>query len=140
MPCDYSKYPADWKFIVSQIKQRAGNKCETCRVKNGAIIVRSECLNYWYDPLEDEIYHYPTGVKFDRWKDGEEPDLREKAVKIVCTTAHLDHDIKNNDEANLRFFCQLCHLRHDAKQHAETARRTRQKRYETINPPLELGP
>lgn len=34
MPCDYSKYPADWKEIRAKILARAGQKCEQCGVEN----------------------------------------------------------------------------------------------------------
>jgi len=35
MPCDYKKYPANWKTeIRPRILKRAKNKCEFCRVEN----------------------------------------------------------------------------------------------------------
>ena len=41
MPCDYSKYPKNWKAeIRPRIQQRAGNKCEKCGVENHAIGAR----------------------------------------------------------------------------------------------------
>ena len=38
---------------------------------------------------------------------------------IVLTIAHLDHDPRNNDAANLKALCQRCHNRHDAKDRAK---------------------
>ena len=35
MPCDYSKYPANWEWIRSCILARAGNRCELCGAENG---------------------------------------------------------------------------------------------------------
>jgi hypothetical protein len=38
MPCDYSKYPANWKsHIVPAIRERSGDKCEWCGVANYAM-------------------------------------------------------------------------------------------------------
>jgi len=28
MPCDYGKYPADWKSVVASIALRSNNRCE----------------------------------------------------------------------------------------------------------------
>jgi 5-methylcytosine-specific restriction endonuclease McrA len=33
-PCDYSKYPADWKRIRERIITRAGDACEWCGAEN----------------------------------------------------------------------------------------------------------
>lgn len=45
--------------------------------------------------------------------------------RIVCTVAHIDHDLSHNHESNLAFWCQRCHLTHDAHHHASNARATR---------------
>lgn len=43
MPCDYRKYPPNWKEIRAQILERAGNRCEgspaypECRAENGKL-------------------------------------------------------------------------------------------------------
>ncbi len=35
MPCDYSKYPKNWKTVIRpDILKRAGNKCEQCGALN----------------------------------------------------------------------------------------------------------
>ncbi len=41
-----------------------------------------------------------------------------KPVKIVCTTAHLNHNVEDNRDENLAFLCQKCHNGHDAKMRA----------------------
>jgi 5-methylcytosine-specific restriction endonuclease McrA len=43
---------------------------------------------------------------------------------VVLTVAHLDHDIQNNDPANLAALCQRCHLQLDRHQHGRNAART----------------
>lgn len=44
--------------------------------------------------------------------------LGVKEIKVVLTTAHLDHDEENWDVKleRLAHWCQLCHLRYDAKE------------------------
>lgn len=37
---------------------------------------------------------------------------------VILTTAHLDQNPENNDDANLAALCQACHLGHDRHQHA----------------------
>lgn len=39
-------------------------------------------------------------------------------AKVVLTTAHLDHDPTNNNQANLRAWCQRCHNTYDARARA----------------------
>lgn len=34
MPCDYTRYPANWKQIRAAILERAGHKCEGCGAVN----------------------------------------------------------------------------------------------------------
>ena len=34
MPCDYSKYPKDWKEVRKRILERDGHKCKFCWAKN----------------------------------------------------------------------------------------------------------
>ncbi len=34
MPCDYKKYPANWKEIRKEILIRAENRCELCNAEN----------------------------------------------------------------------------------------------------------
>jgi hypothetical protein len=48
--------------------------------------------------------------------------------KVVVTVAHLDHDPRNSDDANLRVWCQRCHLTYDAAHHAANAAATRARR------------
>lgn len=117
MPCDYSKYPANWKTeIRPQTLARAGNCCEFCGVPNGAIIWRN-------GPGRDEWKFWPHGMESEAWSvDG------RKSTLIVLTISHLDHDTANNAEHNLRALCQKCHLNHDKGHHAVNARETIRKK------------
>lgn len=48
--------------------------------------------------------------------------------KVMLTVAHLDHDLANNNEDNLRALCQRCHLAHDLKHHMANAAATRRQK------------
>ena len=95
-------YPDNWPEVRERIRNRAGDKCEKCGVKNHAVGYRTG----------------PDGrfVEEDGWS--YLPDDCDKLISIVCTTAHLDHDPANCSDDNLRFWCQQCHNRYDAKHRA----------------------
>lgn len=48
--------------------------------------------------------------------------------KVILTIAHLDHDVTNNDQSNLRAWCQRCHLTYDRFLHARNAAATRARK------------
>jgi len=114
MPCDYSKYPPNWKReIVPRIIARAGDCCEFCWVENRTL-----------------LFSVPVATVGRIWVQSESDAQRlaqistaaAKSVKVVLTVAHLDHDESNHDVADDRLaaLCQWCHLRYDI---AEKARR-----------------
>lgn len=109
MPRDYNIYPKNWKtHIRPAILKRAGNKCEFCGVRNGAIGYRNKSGRFF--ELE--------GLQADAHiEDG------EKIIKIVLTVAHLNHDVSDNRPDNLKALCQKCHLDYDQEHHAETRRK-----------------
>lgn len=116
MPIDYKKYPPSWKTeIRPAILERAKHCCEQCGLKNHAVGYRNsegmfiECHAWLYN--ESKVT--PDG---------------HKVIKIVLTIAHLDHDITNNDPANLRALCQKCHLSLDKDQHRQSSRKTINKK------------
>jgi len=118
MPCDYSRYPKDWKQIRERILQRENNCCKECGVKNYDIGYRDD-LGGWH-PIE--CSH--QGDADAEWA----KSVGWKIIKIVLTVAHLDHDVTNNSDENLAALCQLHHLRLDSKQHKENSRITRNKK------------
>jgi hypothetical protein len=116
MPCDYSKYPANWfTEIRPRILAREGNKCKFCGVPNYALIKRNpedrERYAIWVD--ERKCFSYQGrlyGEAFLPWSE-------MKTVRVILTIAHLDQDIANNDDTNLAALCQRCHLQHDIQHH-----------------------
>ena len=119
MPIDYKKYPENWKSeIRPRILQRANNKCEFCGVENHIAIFRGTIDG-------KEVYQNDKADVFDAenseflfndyYAEIDAPETR-KAIKVVLTIAHLDHDTTNNSDENLKALCQRCHNRYDMKQ------------------------
>lgn len=125
-----SRYPKDWPQIRARIQQRAGNKCENCGVRNYALGGRRKGDGLWMPalPLGEKMLHLEWPKPGTTWWCGDDDlSLRLKIVRIVCTTAHLDHTPENCSDDNLRFWCQKCHLNYDHEHHQRNARETRRK-------------
>ena len=111
------RYPKNWKQISHRIRfERAGGKCEWpfCEAPHGEVIFRLKA-----DP--------------EQWRDVnpgdlEEPDPNYRAVKVILTVAHLDHQPENCDDTNLMALCQLHDLRYDKDHHAKNSSATRHSR------------
>lgn len=134
MPCDYSKYPPNFKTeIRPRILARAKNRCELCGAKNGSYGYRDKSgkwysSEYLHEILEKtgEDLFYPGEVLSHCWDKQGNPT---KPTKIVLTVAHWhDKDPMNCDDDNLKAACQYCHLTHDKDQHQANARLTRERK------------
>lgn len=122
-----ARYPNDWRAISKRIRERAGQRCEctgqcgdehdhwTCGAVNGSLIVRDA----------DRPASYVEYGKCDS------ESARKRAVRVVLTVAHLNHDPSDNVRSNLLALCQRCHLRLDRHEHAKNARETRRARKAT---------
>lgn len=129
MPCDYSKYPANWHSeIRPAILKRAFNCCEECNIQNGTLVLRgvyndTPCIQFEDGSIwrEDDVMCY-IGSDYVG-----EVHPTNTFVKIVLTIAHLDHDTTNNDPSNLKALCQLHHNRYD-REHRDASRRETMKR------------
>lgn len=126
-----SKYPSNWEEIVSEVRERDGNKCGFCGLSNKAWGVRDLTGKFW---------------GFEKFMNGDVPDDIEfeknsqelkKGFQIVLTTMHLDHDPTNNGELgnrpNLISGCQKCHLDYDRPLHLKNSKATRDKKKFQIN-------
>jgi len=134
MPILYKNYPKNWKTeIRPAVLERANNCCEVCGVQNRDIIFRG-----FYN--EVEVFQRANGELFKVdgsfiMNDSEycciEPSTgkeNQKAIKVVLTIAHLNHDTTDNRMENLKALCQLHHLRHDHTHHQKNAKETRTKK------------
>lgn len=134
MPCDYSRYPPNWKSeIRPRILARAKNRCELCGAKNSAYGYRDKS-GKWWDSRHIENLLERTGC--DLFDSGEvlshcwdRQGNPTKPTKIVLTIAHWDNpDPMDCRDENLKAACQYCHLQHDKELHITNARLTREKR------------
>jgi hypothetical protein len=124
-PENKALYPKDWPAISRAVKERAGWKCEQCAAPHMQIIWRSvDMTTYMLE--HGEVHDAETGEFMGLARGSEYPG--GKVVKVVLTTAHLDHNPANCADENLKALCQLHHLRYDAKLHAENAGRTTRAR------------
>ena len=113
MPIDYRNYHPDWKQISRSIRDRAGDRCEWCGVRD---------LAYGYRDAAG-TFHECEGLEIEHaTHDG------FKIIRIVLTVAHLDHDVANNEAGNLACLCQKCHLNHDLEHHLTNAAETRRRK------------
>lgn len=118
MPCDYRDYHPDWKSISRQIREQAGDCCEFCGTPNRALVWRWKGGHAWVHDFVLKQWDVRTQYE---WCGAHV----NGPTRIVLTVAHLDHDVANNDPANLRALCQRCHLHWDHEHHTKNAANTR---------------
>jgi hypothetical protein len=130
LPINYKLYPSDWQEIRKRILERDGHCCKTCKVENGVSVFRGVYEgNEVFQTVDGNIYHTATGELLEQNFNANiypsSGNENQRAIKIVLTVAHLNHDIKDNRDENLAALCQLHHLRHDKDQHKKSTRDTR---------------
>jgi hypothetical protein len=127
-----SRYPGgsitspEWREIRARIQQRAGDVCEGCGLQNGAIGVRLPDGSFLelYEPGESYLHGW-----FDiREGNALWAEAWLRVFRVVCTVAHVDRQLVDHSDGNLRFWCQQCHNRHDAADRARAAAATRAAR------------
>jgi hypothetical protein len=105
MPINPNDYPDNWAEISQRIRfERAEGRCE-CRGECGHEHPGGRCN------APHGVTVYRSKAEPAMWR--KEPGEGFYPVRIILTTAHLDHDRGNNGDANLRAFCQFCHLNYD---------------------------
>lgn len=116
-PDERHRYPNDWPAISALARFKAGNRCQDCGLRNGALGGRLPDGS-WREAL-------PTGDNgiVNLWP--EEGSIAPccggrslKIIRVVLTVGHKDHCPENNAPKNRRVWCQQCHLRYDAKNKA----------------------
>jgi hypothetical protein len=119
MPVDYKKYPPNWPEIKAAVRERSRGFCEFCGLKNHSTAYSLSIpggYRQWYATLEVALQEaHNQGWMVD---DATLQDRRiVKPVKVILTTAHLDHDPWNWNVKipRLRDLCQICHLKYDGK-------------------------
>ncbi|MER0240129.1 hypothetical protein [Fulvimarina sp. MAC8] len=112
-------YPIDWAELSRSIRfRRAKGRCEHCARPHGATVCHLGD-GRWYDE------------EAATWRDGKGRKLRTNLpapeslpaefaasfTRVSLACAHLDHDVANNEPANLAALCQRCHMIHDRPHH-----------------------
>lgn len=135
----------EWKAIRREILDRANHRCERCGVSNHDGVLRTDSWKPYPDQPPASVYVSIGSMEIQSASTGEVvgtfsgfPSVLDmlnhlladgwRQVKIILTTAHLDHDPRNNSRNNLQSLCQRCHNRHDASHRAETRRASRQSK------------
>jgi hypothetical protein len=136
-------YPANWREISQQARERARNRCEDCDVPNHAVGYRDQNRVFHalcgsgpcdaagegraWPSMEPLLYREAKGFA-DASNTETDGDIHGHWwFVIVLTVAHLDHDPRNCELSNLKALCQKCHLGYDAQHHAQTAYETRRE-------------
>jgi len=127
-----ARYPKDWPAISRRIRDRAGQKCEKCQAPNGQLIMRGitdDGTHVWRlqsDGSFSDGYCAETGKEVP-YSDDYSAEYN-RAVKVVLTVAHLDHQPENCADDNLKAWCQRCHNIYDMPMRkAGIAHRARQQ-------------
>jgi hypothetical protein len=125
-------YPPNWPEISRRIRVgRAKNLCEVCGVRNYAVGYRHKGS---FVCLSAPPFKHPEGISdylaarelqdhYNNWCD-QDP----KAIVIVLTVAHLDHNPANCHPKNLMCMCQHDHNIYDSAHRKETRHITRTKK------------
>ncbi|MCG7357101.1 hypothetical protein MHL39_10670 [Roseomonas mucosa] len=121
-----ARYPANWHEISTAAKERAGWRCEMCHAPHKAIICRGEENDIGAYMLPDGRVHDAETGEYLGMARGSE--FVGRYLRVILTTAHLDHQPENNHPSNLRVLCQLHHLRHDREHHVAMRRLNRATR------------
>lgn len=121
----------EWLAIRARIQARAGDCCEACGVRNGLIGVRLPDGEFMETPgyrEGDMLGLLVSPMFFDLHMTAAPIENVFKVIKIVCTVAHLDNDLVDHSDGNLRFLCQKHHNMLDAPHRAKNAAATRKAR------------
>lgn len=124
-------YPPNWPEISRRIRLgRANNLCEVCGVRNYSVGYR---IDGKFFRLSEPPYNHPAGFSDFMaaieltWDYNDCCDQDPKAIVILLTVAHLDHDPANCADNNLLAMCQRCHNIYDRPHRNETMRVTRKR-------------
>ncbi len=130
MPIDYTKYPTNWKTeIVPRILERAKNHCEQCGVGNHRIIQRHDDNPAVFEYLDAgsaeyairpgkypqaDLEYYQYCYDFQKKDTFSMVSLKQRRpILVVLTIAHMDNQLTDHSDKNLKALCQRCHLTHD---------------------------
>lgn len=101
-PENKKRYPANWKEISERIRfERAGNRCECA----------GECGLEHHSEPGNPVYGKPPNPRCTAINYEPHPIT---GSMVILTVAHLNHEIEDCSDGNLKAMCQRCHNRMDA--------------------------
>jgi ribosomal protein S4 len=109
-----------WKQAKALVRKRSRNECEECHKPNGAKIRTRTGGGLMIWRLRGNLTWFNQEglpVKLDQFNEILERVGRIRDIRVVLTTAHLNHIPGDDRLENLKELCQWCHLRLDAKAH-----------------------
>jgi hypothetical protein len=121
-----AKYGPCWPMISLEIRERSGQRCELCRVKNHDRVCRGRKGSKdedSYMTFNGDVFCASTGAYLGDY--GFHDFAPGNMVDIVLTVAHMNHDVTDMSEESLKALCQRCHLRYDLPHHLANSARTR---------------
>lgn len=130
-PENKGRYPADWRDISARIRfERAGGRCECTGQCGSTHSPGTRCGASHGDVVRRDLanparwtYDTSAGLPGAKMKSADKRAAKRgagKAVKIVLTVAHLDHQPENCADENLLAMCQRCHNCYDSGHRRET--------------------
>lgn len=101
-PENKDRYPKDWKAISERIRfKRARGRCECT----------GECGEDHTAERGNPVYGRPPNPRCTAFNYDEHPIT---GSKVILTVAHLNHEIEDCSDKNLKAMCQRCHNKMDA--------------------------
>lgn len=121
-------YPKNWKSeICPRILERANNCCEFCGLQNNTRGYRDKKGNFYslkqvFDDLDNMGYDY---FEHELSNCVDNRGFIKKSIQIILIVTHLDYDIANNSDDNLKALCQRCHLNYNLEHHQKNRKENR---------------
>ncbi len=113
MPTPGEPRPKDWESVSKRVRERAGDACEWCHARNGAVGYRDEKgVFHELSPLEAEAAAL----------DG------RPIIHIALAVAHLSRKPGDRAEDALAALCQACRQRYGAPQRAISRAEAQQRK------------
>ncbi len=115
---------AAWRAARAEVIERAGGRCEKCKLKDGAYYVWRESPyegGRWIEVTKQDAAAFAS----QGWR----------TVHVQCGCAHVNGVAGDDRLSNLRWWCRADHLAHDRA--AGFHRETRQTRKDRARPLLE---
>jgi hypothetical protein len=145
----------EWFAARKRCQDRARGRCEWCGKPKGWVLSACDETGRWAPLVTSANTLYLAGLIapsklawvrppsfnsrrtfYDSLKLEMSTPKEIAWLRVVITTAHLDHSADNHADDNLAALCQRCHLLYDGPQHRQSARLRRDR--ETGQLRLEL--